>query len=307
MKKLVHNILHPTNIPNCKLWWEGDFTPNAGNVIDADGDDYVYSSIPNRGELGGDFSSATYKPLVSHLESGGFPRRVPYFTDGYQISSLAPSSWKFLHKEFTLVFVVFCADTGTIFSTFSDPSDSGIDIVLWKEADGGDITLYVGDGSGGVAINDSAHGLTDNILHVCSIRLAQTGYDVRIDQETKLEDVPAWPLTVDDPPDTLNIACRSGVTNQFTGNLIAAVAYDGYLALEQLEQIEYHFISKYGDQSVHVAQKPTFYFNIDMTPYGYHIDVENPDSGLYANRLADFSGNAHDAFQNTKNKQGKID
>ena len=68
-------------LSSAQVWCRGDAPPSAGGtVIDAAAEPWVFTSILNRGKLGGTFGSAgAARPAVGNIESNGNLQRVGAF------------------------------------------------------------------------------------------------------------------------------------------------------------------------------------------------------------------------------------
>jgi len=304
-------LTYASNVPIPTLWVEFDY----GTSIDSASEPWVYSSVTNRGTLGGTFSSAGAARLqVAHIESGSFARQVAR-GDGsatYADWSAALADQKFLHGDKVMIDLTLRVNSFTAGDTVIDSCAWGggnTGILVYVSAVG-QLTIVLNNGTGTtcVAYTTGSNNIVAGTVHTVTLihdstRSPQT--EVLVDGvQVNTHAMTGTPST-GNATYSLRLGHRNSGGTAFDGQILALVARVGTYVAAEGALVRGYLSAKYQQQNAQSLQVPTFYFNLSVYD-DYTIDTGNAEPGDQVNRIIDLSGNIHTAIQNTDAKQGTL-
>ena len=230
-------------ISGCQLYYAPDTHSPYGTIVDASGSPIVFTTLPNRGALGGTFSSAAaVRPTVNRIEY----RRSAQFdgTDDAHTSSLGASAWDFLHDKGTVVLLFRAngAADGNLLTTIDDELATKIGFMAQYET-AGKLRMRIGNGSGAWRLNlVSAGSPSAGTVHLVILRFdadETVEVDQRIDGAADSTDTLTGAASTAAPTSTATIGAEGGPgADYFSGDIIFAAAWDRYLTIGEVQDIE---------------------------------------------------------------------
>ena len=293
------SAFNPGDIAGLMDWYEGDFTTAQGTVIDASAEPQVYTTIPNRGQLGGTFgSTTTNRPAVGHTENNGILRTSPSFnsSSNHHDSNLAATVRKFLHDGTgcTIFYCMLPISSGNQYVLNNcGYSLSNVGILLYQNSTRYD--FYIQNGSGtinGMLLTGQNGSVVTGVPHIVTVYHSSAITPNGVMRHNGVQVASSsGNYTSADPTYTLTIGAKSSTYTQPTGgNIFAVITYNRVLTAAEIVLVENYLFQKYCQPSAVERQAPTMWFRPT-------IGVTSSSSAV--SRMVDLSGKAHDSYQAT--------